>query len=116
MTNMTNNMTTTQSHKPKFLETVRLIRRQQDILEQRGDAISLSVFDKLESIMNGQRGIKFTAQERGRQEMAFIMAKHQLKAEDAEANWERYETCVHLTSIYSNEAQKASEASKEATE
>lgn len=103
-------MTNTQSHRPKFLETVRLIRRQQDILEQRGDAISLSVFDKLESIMNGQRGIKFTAQERGRQEMAFIMAKHQLKAEDAEANWERYETCVHLTSTY----QKVSEVNKEA--
>ena len=101
MTNMTNNMTTV-SHKPKFLETVRLIRRQQDILEQRGDPISLSVFDKLESIMNGQRGIKFTAQERGRQEMAFIMAKHQLKAEDAEANWERYESCTHVTSVYRN--------------
>ena len=114
---MTNNMTpTTQSHRPKFLETVRLIRRQQDILEQRGDPVSLSVFDKLESIMQGQRGIKFTAQERGRQEMAFIMAKHQLKAEDAEANWERYETCTHVTSIYSNETQKASETNKEATE
>ncbi|MFV3352090.1 hypothetical protein [Aeromonas veronii] len=105
---MTNNMTThsdnTQSHRPKkFLETVRLIRRQQDILEQRGDAISLSVFDKLESIMQGTRGIKFTAQERGRQEMAFIMAKHQLKAEDAEANWERFETCTHLTSTYQKE-------------
>lgn len=105
---MTNNMTTTtttQSHRPKFLETVRLIRRQQDILEQKGDPISLSVFDKLESIMNGQRGIKFTAQERGRQEMVFIMAKHQLKAENAAANWERYETCTHVTSIYSKEAQ-----------
>lgn len=106
---MTNTMTThsdnTQSHRPKFLETVRLIRRQQDILEQKGDAISLSVFDKLESIMNGTRGIKFTAQERGRQEMAFIVAKHQLKAEDAESNWERYETCVHLTSTYQKEAQ-----------
>ncbi|MGN5073667.1 hypothetical protein ACTG2C_01425 [Aeromonas veronii] len=105
MFNMTNNMTTV-SHKPKFLETVRLIRRQQDILEQRGDAISLSVFDKLESIMQGQRGIKFTAQERGRQEMAFIMAKHQLKAEDAEANWERYESCTHVTSVYHNTINK----------
>lgn len=108
MTNMTNNMTTV-SHKPKFLETVRLIRRQQDVLEQKGDAISLSVFDKLESIMNGTRGIKFTPQEQGRREMAFIIAKHQLKAEDAEANWERYETCVHLTNAY----RKVSEANSE---
>lgn len=105
MTNMTNNMTTV-SHKPKFLETVRLIRRQQDILEQRGDPISLSVFDKLESIMQGQRGIKFTAQEKGRQEMAFVVAKHQLKAEDAVANWERFESSTHVTSIYSNETQE----------
>ncbi|MFM5439043.1 hypothetical protein ACET9K_06165 [Aeromonas enteropelogenes] len=108
MTNMT-----TVSHKPKFLETVRLIRRQQDILEQRGDPISLSVFDKLESIMNGQRGIKFTAQEKGRQEMAFVVAKHQLKAEDAEANWERFESSTHVTRIYDNE--KAGAAAKEAT-
>ncbi len=35
--------------------------------------------------------------------MAFVMAKHQLKAEDAEANWERYETCVHVTSTYQRE-------------
>lgn len=102
MTTNTTNPTTTRE-KPRFIETVRLIRRQQDVLEQRGDAISLSVFDKLESIMSGQRGIKFTAQERGRQEMAFIVAKHQLKAEDAEANWERYATCVSLTNAYQQE-------------
>jgi hypothetical protein len=95
--------------KPKFIETVRLIRRQQDILEQKGDPVSLSVFDKLESIMNGTRGIRFTAQERGRQEMAFVMAKHQLKAEDAEANWERYETCVHVTSTYQREQEEVTE-------
>lgn len=107
---MTTNMTTTNVNnpmsartKPRFIETVRLIRKQQDILEAKGDPISLSVFDKLESIMNGTRGIRFTAQERGRQEMAFVMAKHQLKAEDAEANWERYETCVHVTSTYQHE-------------
>lgn len=83
--------------KPRFIQTVRLIRKQQDVLEERGDPISLSVFDKLEAIMNGTRGIRFTAQERGRQEMAFIVAKHRLKAEDAEYNWERFETSVHVT-------------------
>ncbi|WP_421311021.1 hypothetical protein [Aeromonas sp. 603757] len=95
--------------KPKFIHTVRLIRKQQDVLEERGDPISLSVFDKLEAIMNGARGIRFTPQERGRQEQAFIIAKHRLKAEDAEYNWERFETCVHLTSAY----HKASEANSE---
>ncbi|QWL69732.1 hypothetical protein HQ397_05980 [Aeromonas hydrophila] len=111
---MTNSIATTNTPnpmsartKPRFIETVRLIRKQQDILEAKGDPISLSVFGKLESIMNGTRGIRFTAQERGRQEMAFVMAKHQLKAEDAEANWERYETCVHLTNTYQREQQEA---------
>ena len=98
--------------KPKFIHTVRLIRKQQDVLEERGDPISLSVFDKLECIMNGARGIRFTAQERGRQEQAFIIAKHRLAAEDAEYNWERFESCVHLTRSYQN-ASEANEAGKE---
>lgn len=101
--------------KPKFIHTVRLIRKQQDVLEERGDPISLSVFDKLEAIMNGDRGVRFTGEERGRQEQAFIIAKHRLAAEDAEYNWERFESCIHLTRSYQNasEANEVNEAGKE---
>lgn len=93
-----------------FLETVRLMRKQQDILEQRGDALSLAVFDKIESIMNGVRGIKFSANEKARQELAYELAKCELAKEDAETQWEKYKGTAMITQVYQRERGHADNA------
>lgn len=95
----------------KFVETVRMMRRQQDILERWGDPVSVSVFEKIEDIMQGTRGIKFTPHERGKQEAAYLKAKHELAIEDARIDWERYESCAHVSAVYLNEFDKKSLAS-----
>lgn len=93
-------------HKPKFIENVRLIRKQQDILERLGDPLSISVFTKLEDIMQGQRGIRFTGQEAGRREYAFELAKCELAKENAEHQWQRYESSTVTARKAAEETQR----------
>lgn len=90
----------------RFVETCRLMRKQQQVLLTRGDAVSLSVADKIESIMQGIKGIKFTPKEKGRQEMAYEMAKFELAKEDAETKWEQYKGSAMVSDIYQRELSK----------
>lgn len=72
---------TTQTTKPSFLQIVQTQRRMQRILVASGHPVSIAVADKIEATLNGYEGIKYTAQEAGRKEYAYVIAKHQLKAE-----------------------------------
>lgn len=70
--------------KPKFLDTVRLMRAQQEVLRAAGDRVSLSACDKIELIMNGVRGVRFDHAEEARKGIAFVRAKALLMRQEAE--------------------------------
>lgn len=104
---MTNNTNQSQAkRKMSFITQVRIMRRMQDILEQRGDAVSLAVFDKIECILNGDRGVRFSAIEKGRQESVFVMAKFALEKEKADYNLQKYGTASGMTRQYQESNQE----------
>lgn len=71
---------------PSFTAKVRLLLRMQDILEARNTELADSVFNKIESTLQGERGIKYTAKEIGLKERVYELAKFQLAKEQAEFN------------------------------
>ena len=81
------NITTT--HKEmKFLTKIQIQRRMQQILIAENNPVSLSAADKIEATLNGYAGIKYSGQEAGRKERAYVIARHQLTAENALAKAE----------------------------
>lgn len=82
MTNATTNK------EMKFLTKIQIQRRMQQILIAENNTVSLSVADKIEATLNGYAGIKYTGQEAGRKERAYVIARHQLTAENALAKAE----------------------------
>lgn len=90
MTTMTTMKTTTPTNakEMKFLTKIKIQRRMQQILIAEGNPVSLSVADKIEATLNGYAGITYTGQEKGRRERAYVIARHQLEAEESLAKAE----------------------------
>ncbi|WP_088869161.1 hypothetical protein [Aeromonas veronii] len=87
MTTMTT-MKTTNAKEMKFLTKIKIQRRMQQILIAEGNPVSLSVADKIEATLNGYAGITYTGQEKGRRERAYVIARHQIEAEESFAKAE----------------------------
>lgn len=71
-----------------FTEQCRVMRKMQDLLEEKGTPLALAVFEKLEDTLNGVR-VRYLPREKTLQEVVFMQAKFLLQKEDADLNLER---------------------------
>ncbi|WP_421270283.1 hypothetical protein [Aeromonas veronii] len=92
----------TTTNKMKFLTKVKIQRRMQQLLIAEGNPVSLSVADKLEATLNGYSGVTYTGQEAGRRERAYVIARHQIEAEDAASRAKSVEAA--MTAMEATEA------------
>lgn len=84
------------TRKNRFIDQVRIMRKMQDILEKMNTEIADIVHDKIEDVMQGEYGVKFTPKEKGLQERIFLQAKFELAKERAEMNLANYDSCSFM--------------------
>ncbi|WP_421303760.1 hypothetical protein [Aeromonas veronii] len=98
--------------KYRFSEQIRIMRKQQEVLRKWSDPASIEALQCIERILQGERGVRYSAAAKGKQETSFILARNMVKQEDAafelekaqEAiEWDNYQSatlCAHDVARY----------------
>ncbi|HDO1320792.1 TPA: hypothetical protein P2R03_002291 [Aeromonas veronii] len=69
--------------KYRFSEQIRIMRKQQEVLRKWSDPASTEALQCIERILQGERGVRYSAAAKGKQETSFILARNMVKQEDA---------------------------------
>lgn len=75
--------------KYRFSEQIRIMRKQQEVLHKWSDPASTEAFQCIERILQGERGVRYSAAAKGKQETSFILARNMVKQEDAALELEK---------------------------
>lgn len=98
--------------KYRFSEQIRIMRKQQDVLRKWSDPASTEALQCIERILQGERGVRYSAAAKGKQETSFILARNMVKQEDAALElekaqeaieWDNYQSatlCAHDVARY----------------
>lgn len=98
--------------KYRFSEQIRIMRKQQEVLRKWSDPASTEALQCIERILQGERGVRYSAAAKGKQETSFILARNMVKQEDAALElekaqeaieWDNYQSatlCAHDVARY----------------
>lgn len=98
--------------KYRFSEQIRIMRKQQEVLRKWSDPASTEALQCIERILQGERGVRYSAAAKGKQETSFILARNMVKQEDAALElekaqeaieWDNYQSatlCAHDVAHY----------------
>lgn len=80
--------------KYRFSEQIRIMRKQQEVLRKWSDPASTEALQCIERILQGERGVRYSAAAKGKQETSFILARNMVKQEDAALELEKAQEAI----------------------
>ncbi|KRV85125.1 hypothetical protein [Aeromonas veronii] len=80
--------------KYRFSEQIRIMRKQQEVLRKWSDPASTEALQCIERILQGERGVRYSAAAKGKQETSFILARNMVKQEDAALELEKVQEAI----------------------
>lgn len=80
--------------KYRFSEQIRIMRKQQEVLRKWIDPASTEALQCIERILQGERGVRYSAAAKGKQETSFILARNMVKQEDAALELEKVQEAI----------------------
>lgn len=80
--------------KYRFSEQIRIMRKQQEVLRKWNDPASTEALQCIERILQGERGVRYSAVAKGKQETSFILARNMVKQEDAALELEKAQEAI----------------------
>ena len=80
--------------KYRFSEQIRIMRKQQEVLRKWSDPASTEALQCIERILQGERGVRYSAAAKGKQETSFILARNMVKQEDAALELEKAQESI----------------------
>ncbi|HHQ5454522.1 TPA: hypothetical protein ACSP0J_002533 [Aeromonas veronii] len=80
--------------KYRFPEQIRIMRKQQEVLRKWSDPASTEALQCIERILQGERGVRYSAAAKGKQETSFILARNMVKQEDAALELEKAQESI----------------------
>lgn len=80
--------------KYRFSEQIRIMRKQQEVLRKWSDPASTEALQCIERILQGERGVRYSAAAKGKQETSFILARNMVKQEDVALELEKAQEAI----------------------